>query len=80
MALLSAVVPPGAGANSRPSVRRRLRSIHITGFALTVLVIVTSGVATGESGNEQGKLVDLASIRPEGDPADTDGEDGDEQE
>ncbi|MEF8852827.1 MAG: DUF502 domain-containing protein [Haloarculaceae archaeon] len=41
MTLLSATAPPGAGTNSGPSVRTRLRSILITGVALTVPVIVT---------------------------------------
>jgi hypothetical protein len=80
MALLSAVAPPGTGANSAPSVRRRLRNVGIAGVALTVSAIGTSGVATGEAGNEQGELVDMASVRPEGNPEDTGGEDGDGQE
>jgi uncharacterized membrane protein len=41
MTLLSATVPPGSGSPSPTSLRKRLRSILINGFALTIPLIVT---------------------------------------
>ena len=41
MTLLSATVPPGSGSPSPTSLRKRLRSILISGFALTIPIIVT---------------------------------------
>ena len=41
MALLSATVPPGSGGPSPTSFRQRLRSILISGLALTIPIIVT---------------------------------------
>jgi len=41
MALLSATVPSGSGGPSSASFRQRLRSILISGFALTIPIIVT---------------------------------------
>ena len=41
MTLLSSTIPPGGGDRSPASFRQRLRSILISGFALTIPIIVT---------------------------------------